>query len=345
MEVDSLVSSPPQDGARRSSERNQALLDISFEASEYFDGSIDLATASSDSRYPPRKIGDPASITSWTTDPEMCCPDTVGEMTTLHRLDMFSTNPPRYETSGKDPDLAIQYAQILAEQMIFDDTAAFSIGDYWTEPSPYGTLKDERMPLKWNSQRNALSQIFPRLKRHRLQDLTDLLGAVPDSVGKRPPQILTQRRQQGSTELGIGYCNSIDAPYVAVQRGDNVVEMTSSALSFWEDLSLGPLSKEKNIKCLSVIPSRTQKNVQLETGSLPGRTAPTTEAKYVHDQVQSFVDQMSNSYQSLKLGTCNVLSGQRTCKVAADTSEFFSYCELLGKYTSVVDVPAGSLWR
>ena len=335
-----------QDSAQRFSCRSQdSVRNISFEASEDIDGSIDLALMILDSPLPLSKIGDASSNTSLTTDLESCVQDTIRELRTQNRIDMIDSATARYETSGRDPDLVIQNAQILAEQMIFDDTAAFSNGEIGSQLSLYWLPKDERLPLKWNSQRNVLSQIFPGLQRRRLQDLTDLRGIALDSMRGKTHKTLTQRRQQGSTDLGIGCWDSIDTPYVVVRRGDNMVEMMSSALPFWEDLSLGPLSGDKHIHCVSIIPSRCQKQLQRKPESQSRPNTQTTQSNYVHDLVQSYVDQMSNSYQSFKLGTCNVLRGQKPCAVAADTLEFLLHCEYLGKYVSAFRILVYLLWR
>nr|POE64955.1 mediator of rna polymerase ii transcription subunit 13 [Quercus suber] len=73
----------------------------------------------------------------------------------------------------------------------------------------------------------------------------------------------------------------LPAPFVRVRRGQESYEMLAPALDFWEPLSLGPSSGNKNVKAFCVLPS----NAALQTG------------------LRNFVDELGSVYESCKLGT------------------------------------------
>ena len=74
---------------------------------------------------------------------------------------------------------------------------------------------------------------------------------------------------------------SIPTPNVRVRRGENLLDIATTALRFWEELGLSPCSGSKNVNAFCIYPH----------------------SEMILRGVNSFLDMMSNSFQALKLGT------------------------------------------
>ena len=265
--------------------------------------------------------------------PDLCFLDVASVAPSLFKA--VSLGTPRRCTYNQDPQMLIQYAQMLIEQVIYDENAPLHPGH---QHEPWRRCSDEieHLPANRDEQTNLLSQRFPHFRRQKMQDLISVLGANESSAATKPIALNLQKRQPGpvGSESSKGACSPVDGPYVTVRRGVSVLEMTSPALLFWEELSLGPVSGEKHIHFLPVIGLDQTFSELSESASSSSTEKPSSsdpDISYVYEQIASYLRQVCDTYQSLKLGTCSVVPQPKDSKVYVPSQEFLSHCEGLGK--------------
>ena len=130
-----------------------------------------------------------------------------------------------------------------------------------------------------------LSTFFPTNKRCSLKEYVSFGEKKPASVS-RDQVVLNQRSLKPSHIAGgpTGTGQSIfklNSPYAHVRRNGVSTELSASALSFWEELSLGPAHETKDIDVFCVCP----------------------ENKYIEEGVMAFLNMIKGAYQSCNLGS------------------------------------------
>ena len=232
------------------------------------------------------------------------------------------------------PDMFIQVAQMLIEQAIFDRDTSIMYEDLRGRRSAgHASIHERQSPVS-DQQLTAFSGIF---QTQRLQ-LDDLITSASE-VGKEAKQSndaqAVPKRQDGSkAETHISNpCFPIKPPSIRLRRGENTLEMTSVSLSFWEELGLGPLRGEKHIDCLYMAGlQEVSKESNSPSPNFKIRAAPSGQNfDTVLHKIESFISQVCESYQSLKLGICTLSPVQGKWRLVCDEEGSLSNCEALGK--------------
>ena len=132
---------------------------------------------------------------------------------------------------------------------------------------------------------HLLKTFFPTNKRCNLKDYASL-GEKNPASGLREQVILNPRNVK-PTHV-IGGLNStgrsifkLDSPFTRVRRNGVSTEIAASALSFWEELSLGPAHEPKDVDAFCVCP----------------------QSKCIEEGVMGFLSMIKGAYQSCNLGT------------------------------------------
>lgn len=185
--------------------------------------------------------------------------------------------------TGRDKSF-IQIAQILVDQIISEPETLFD---------HFSNTKDSQLPRIGARARfdDPLPQILPHLfLKHECCDLkgytalgeigldNQLHGSTPARQGPKRPSMVRSLRGLTTSQESVF---KLEAPYTCVRRAGTLIEVSSSALSFWEELGLAPASGTKDIAAFCVYPNQ----------------------EYVQDGVDAFLSMMGNAYQSCKLGT------------------------------------------
>ena len=130
----------------------------------------------------------------------------------------------------------------------------------------------------------AIKMLFPQSWRCSLQDsmcLGDSYRLATTSKIPSRPSSRTQDPVNPFENASDPTCFSIPTPYVRVRRGEDLLDIATTALRFWEELGLSPCSGSKNVNAFCIYPH----------------------SEMILRGVDSFLDMMSNSFQALKLGT------------------------------------------
>ena len=178
----------------------------------------------------------------------------------------------------------IQIAQILADQSISEPIALF-------EPFPKTTMD---YLLEGNNSRtnysDPLAQIIPLLFTHSkhcyLKEYTALnwMKSDPQLYGNslpRAPIRPSMPQQQRALSGSLRHVFKLEPPYTCVRRAGTLIELSSSALYFWEELGLAPAHDTKDITAFCIFPSQD----------------------YIQDGVETFLSMMGSAYQSCNLGS------------------------------------------
>ena len=116
----------------------------------------------------------------------------------------------------------------------------------------------------------------------------------------------------------------IKAPFACIRRGGAPIDLAISALKFWEELSLAPISGAKDVAAVCVVPA----------------------SSFIQERVLSFLSAIGSAYQSSKLGMhkpCLDVDEVNTCLVPVamgidnldkEVYEIGEACEKLGKSIS-----------
>ncbi|TKA27370.1 hypothetical protein B0A50_04982 [Salinomyces thailandicus] len=154
-------------------------------------------------------------------------------------------------------------------------------------------ISDEDSRAAAETARNALhislERLLPGLVECSLpslapkrESLSRAAAQVPPRPGQpRPPPQRSDHANPGPDIMALA------PPYIRVQRGNDAYEMLPAALSFWEPLSLSPLSGPKGVRAYCVLP--------------------------LNDDLQrladNFLSELGNAYESAKLGShCHLRS-------------------------------------
>lgn len=175
----------------------------------------------------------------------------------------------------------VEVAQVIAHQ------AVSGLVGTQTERSEDSNLAGEGLLDRalQNTMTQLLSTFFPTRNHCSLREYVKLGEKNLTPMSKE--QVLLSQRSLKPTHLTGGLTatgNSIfklDSPYARIQRNGVSTEVSASALSFWEELSLGPSHDTKDIDVFCVCPKN----------------------KYIEEGVMAFLNMVKGAYQSCNLGT------------------------------------------
>ena len=240
----------------------------------------------------------------------------------------------KYPLPELKPDMFIQVAQMLIEQAIFaKDTSMMYEEERGTRLAGHTSIHG-RGSSGSDQQLTAFSGIFKTLCL-QLDDLITTASEAGTEVKRSSDAQAVSKRQNGSkAERHNGNpCFPIKPPFVTLRRGENTLEMNSVSLSFWEELGLGPLHGEKHIECLYM--AGLEESFKGSNSPNPNfliRAAPSGRSLYtVLHKIESFITQICESYQSLKLGICALSPAQGKCRLLCDDEGNLDHCKALGK--------------
>ena len=132
---------------------------------------------------------------------------------------------------------------------------------------------------------HLLKTFFPTNKRCNLKDYASL-GEKNPASGSREQVVLNPRNVKPTHVVG-GLSSTgrsifkLDSPFTRVRRNGVSTEIAASALSFWEELSLGPAHEPKDVDAFCVCPK----------------------SKCIEEGVMGFLSMIKGAYQSCNLGT------------------------------------------
>lgn len=136
-----------------------------------------------------------------------------------------------------------------------------------------------------NTMTQLLSTFFPTRNHCSLKDYVSLGEKSPNPMSKE--QVSLSQRSLKPTHMTGGLTTAgksifkLDSPYACIQRNGVSTEISASALSFWEELSLGPSHETKDIDVFCVCPKN----------------------KYIEERVMAFLNMVKGAYQSCNLGS------------------------------------------
>lgn len=175
----------------------------------------------------------------------------------------------------------VEVAQVLAHQAVSGPVSS------QIECSEDRYLVGESVSdrLLQNTMTQLLSRFFPTRNHCSLKEYVSLGEKNPAAMPKE--QALLNQRSLKPTHVTGGLTATgqsifkCDSPYTRVQRNGVSTEISTSALSFWEELSLGPSHDTKDIDVFCVCPKH----------------------KYIEEGVMAFLNMVKGAYQSCNLGS------------------------------------------
>ena len=186
-----------------------------------------------------------------------------------------------------DPKLHLQIAQIVCEQI--GQSNAELWGRFSNAFSAYDQQRNDNIH-KDNpdiSFESLLQRAYPKARQW---SLTEVLAEKERSLDVKPtgiPSTHSSSKQSVAKAQVISYGNEKEKPFkmktplAHVRRMDSQIEISITALHFWEELGLAPVSTEKNVRVHCIHP----------------------ESQYIGERAVCFLESVKNAYQSCKLGT------------------------------------------
>ena len=222
-------------------------------------------------------------------DDGLFSPSTVGLREKLPGLPAARLDQFHGFISLGDPKQYLQVAQLLIEQV--SQTSGFSNLLSIAPPSVLHHAVGARD--LHDTLEVAIQGNFQGAKRCHLKEVPrsvqqNLVPPVTDDPGSPSSEerfsMLTASATNSSDQGGL---SKIATPLACVRRLESQVDISVSALPFWEELGLGPVSGEKDILAFCICPN----------------------VKYIEERVKCFLDTVSISYEGCKLGTHRLGSG------------------------------------
>jgi len=190
-----------------------------------------------------------------------------------------------FRSSDLDGKAFLRLAQVLADQSITQSYATALT----SEPNVTGLqyMWAERASLIGDLISPSLSRILPGITQCSLKqfaaigqtsnvqqiDVKDM--AVPHNAAQRS----LPRQLKGVIDEPHGIFN-VQPPLACVRRGDVAIDLAVSALRFWEELSLAPVSGTKDVAAVCILPASI----------------------FVQERALSFLSTIGGAYRSLNLG-------------------------------------------
>lgn len=197
---------------------------------------------------------------------------------TLNLEPRLCGRPKPYFTGGGQA--FVDVAQMVARQAVSEFLPSKS--KIFDGVDPAGDSVPDRSLL--NAIIQFLSTFFPTTKHCSLKEYVSLGQKSPATVSRE--QALMGQKSLKPTHMAGGLkamgqsIFKLDSPYTRVQRNGVSTEIFASALSFWEELSLGPSHETKDIDVFCVCPRN----------------------KYIEEGVMAFLNMVKGAYQSCNLG-------------------------------------------
>ena len=240
------------------------------------------------------------------------------------------SNPSRRATDryqGSDQSF-IQLAQIIAEQLtVLPGGSGSLLNEAKGDPIEFSTLRYRCLedPL-----RHVLPRIFHRSEQCSLDAYLSIEEYPPG-----PAQVAKSASKPSSRKHDIFRGGQdpdkstkdvflIPPSNILVQRGNDLMEVSPTALSFWEQLGLEPSAGPKDVRVLCIYP----------------------ESQMMRRSVEAFLENIGGTYQSMRLGNHNrrsvidfadglvpvYLDGSTIEETAGSLEDI---CERLGKLNSM----------
>lgn len=174
----------------------------------------------------------------------------------------------------------IRAAQLIAHQ------AVSGLLQSRTDPCDGRALMRQSVPDQalQNTVTQFLKAFFPTNKRCNLKEYASLGEKIQANASR--DQVLLHQRAVKPTHIAGGLIGTgksifkLESPYTRVRRNGVSTEVSASALSFWEELSLGPAHEAKDIDAFCVCPK----------------------TKCIEEGVMAFLGMIKGAYQSCNLG-------------------------------------------
>ncbi|KAI4158302.1 MAG: hypothetical protein LQ342_007568 [Letrouitia transgressa] len=174
----------------------------------------------------------------------------------------------------------VQLAQVIADQMVLRSSFEYEIPG--VTPVEW-QLSSYRTHSLDNLLKNALRKQFPQSKPCNLKSYRDINSiAMTNSRALNSTACdmnLKNKGQKAQQDL-VTCVATLPSPLVRIRRGENMMEISTPALHFWEELGLAPVSGSKNVTAFCVYPDHDAMRLSVST----------------------FLDTLGISYQSCKLG-------------------------------------------
>ena len=244
-------------------------------------------------------------------------------------------NSPLLESSSADlfqkvyqghDEKYIQVAQILADQLLAYSKAESEV-DFLPE---LGTkIASVTIPFE-----DPLKRIIRRLFSHDeicTLEVCASLFDVPHGTGPLPKAIARPVQRKQDSTRGVHdtstypFIASMATPNLRVIRGDTLMDISSTALHFWEELGLSPCMGSKDITAFCIYP----------------------QTEMVRRGSSSFVRLVSSTFQSLRLGVYNCGSEKlqefpeglvpvslTSCDIEGAMQQIDTVCESLGMHVN-----------
>ena len=228
----------------------------------------------------------------------------------------------------------LRIAQILIDQITFHSHNLFTISKSLSGllPAASPISLDLKEPLLHSS----ISQTLPGALRCELKQLSTI-GESSNPSSSRESQV-TQRNNNNNNnkrsslpwrgnaqEEDSDRIFAINAPLVAVRRANTPVDLSASALVFWEELSLGPASPEKDVDFICICPA----------------------TPFLEDRLDEFLDTVQSAYYACELGTYTpYLAGGHPdgiCRINTDSMKSFD--ELMNAVDDACESIGGCLTK
>ncbi|KAL8787851.1 MAG: hypothetical protein Q9195_007591 [Heterodermia aff. obscurata] len=226
-----------------------------------------------------------------------------------------------------DPKIYLRIAQLVCDQVGQSSTEI--LGRFPNTLSAYDKQHDDNIHRD-NSVipfEALLQRTFPKAQQW---SLTEVLAEERRSLAVKPIETPSTQSSSKKSTVKAQMINDGDEkekpfkmkiPLAHVRRMDSQIDISISALQFWEELGLAPTSTEKNVTVHCIHP----------------------ESQYIGERVVCFLESVKNAYQSCKLGTHRMgvnLTGHDRLLTAvpmssSDTAyasdKLFEACESLGR--------------
>ena len=173
----------------------------------------------------------------------------------------------------------IKVASLIADQAV--SGLLQSQPEIFEEKPVRDIISDESLQ---NTITKLLSTFFTTSKRCSLKEYVSLGEKDPANVLRE--QAMLNPRNLKPTHIAGGLTGTghsifkLDSPYTRVRRNGVSTDLSASALSFWEELSLGPSYETKDIDVFCVCPNN----------------------KYIEEGVIAFLNMIKGAYQSCNMG-------------------------------------------
>ncbi len=242
--------------------------------------SIPLVESMADS--PPNESDEPVSGSSK--------PNALGQT-----KDMVDSKPRFYGRSN--PSFTGRGQAFIDVASLISDQAVSGLLQSLTEiPEEKDQMEESTQdrPLQ-NMITHLLSTFFPTNKRCSLKEYVSLGEKNPANMSRE--QVMLNPRGLKPTHISGGLTGTgqsifkIESPYARVRRNGISTDLSASALSFWEELSLGPSHETKDIDAFCVCPRN----------------------KYIEEGVMAFLHMIKGAFQSCNLGSHDLGASLADC--------------------------------